>query len=74
MYVELYGDNTQSGNYPPKVYLKLRRISGSYFRDGQGNTREFRQKLGTPRTFEFNRFAITNSTKCIEEKKKGISK
>ncbi len=74
MYVELYGDNTQSGNYPAKVYLKLRHMSGSYFRDGSGNIREFRQMLGSLRTFEFNRFAITNTTKCNEEKKKGISK
>ncbi|XP_078356917.1 uncharacterized protein LOC144641766 isoform X1 [Oculina patagonica] len=72
MYVELYGDNTQSGNYPAKVYLKLRHMSGSYFRDGSGNIREFRQMLGSLRTFEFNRFAITNTTKCNEEKKKGI--
>ncbi|KAL9982801.1 hypothetical protein ACROYT_G004906 [Oculina patagonica] len=70
MYVELYGDNTQTGNYPAKVYLKLRHMSGSHFRDGNGNVREFRQKLGFFRTFEFNRFAITNTTKCNEETKK----
>ena len=74
MYVELYGDNTQSGNFPAKVYLKLLHMSSSYFRDGNGNIKEFRQKLGDPRTFEFNRFAITNTTKCNEQKKKGISK
>ena len=74
MYVELYGDNTQSGNFAANVYLKLRHMSGSYFRDGNGNIREFRQELGYFRSFEFNRFAITNTTKCNEETNKGISK
>ncbi len=74
MYVELFGDNTQSGNYPAKVYLKLRHMSASHFRDGNGNIHEFRQKLGFFRTFEFNRFAITNTTKCNEETKKDNSK
>ncbi|XP_078357256.1 uncharacterized protein LOC144642139 [Oculina patagonica] len=71
MYVELYGDNTQNGNYPSKVYLKLRHMTSSQFRDGNGDIREFRQVLGSLRKFEFNRFAITNTTKCNEEKKKG---
>ncbi len=74
MYVELYGDNTQSGNYPAQVYLKLRHMSGSIFKEENGNIREFRQQLGSLRTFDFNRFAITNTTKCKEETLKGNSK
>ena len=74
MYVELYGDNSQSGDYPPRVYLKMRHMSGSYFKNGNGKVKEYRQPLGSWRTFEFNRFAITNASKCNEEKKKGNSK
>ena len=49
MFVKLYGDNSQSGsfNYPAKVYLKLWRMSGSYFRDGNGKIKEYRQPLGS---------------------------
>lgn len=76
MYVELYGNKSQSDhlNYPAKVYLKLRHMSGSYFRDGNGNVKGYRQPLGSWRTFEFNRFSITNTAKCNKEKKKGNSK
>ena len=71
MFVELYGDNSQSGsfNYPAKVYLKLRRMSGSYFRDWNGKIKEYRQPLGSWRTFEFNRFSVTNTVKCNQDKK-----
>ncbi|XP_066026371.1 uncharacterized protein [Pocillopora verrucosa] len=71
MYVELKGDESQSGDYPSRVYLKLRHLSGSYFRDGNGNVREFRQPLGSWRTLEFDRFAITNTEGCNKEKAKG---
>ena len=73
MYIELEGDASQSGNYPSSVYLKLRHLSGSYFRDGNGNVREFRQPLGSWRTLEFDRFAITNTEGCNKEKAKGNS-
>nr|XP_058965128.1 uncharacterized protein LOC131791762 [Pocillopora verrucosa] len=71
MYVELEGDESQSGDYPSRVFLKLRHLSGSYFRDGNGNVREFRQPLGSWRTLEFDRFAITNTEGCNKEKAKG---
>ena len=74
MYVELEGEGSQSGDYPSRVFLKLRHLSGSYFRDGNGNVREFRQPLGSWRTLEFDRFAITNTEGCNREKAKGNSK
>ena len=76
MFVELYGENSQSGsfNYPDKVYLKLRRLSGSNFGDGNGKIKEYRQPLGSWRTFEFNRFSAINTVKCNQDKKEGISK
>lgn len=76
MALELYGDESQNhdNNLPAKVYLKLRHMSGSFFRDASGEAREFRQPLGSLRNFEFNRFAITDTAKCNEEKKKGNSK
>ena len=75
MYVELYGDNSQTGtDLPADVYLKLRHLSGSYFRDGTGHIKEYRQPLGSWRNFEFNRFATTNTAECNKEKMKGNSK
>ncbi|KAL9982967.1 hypothetical protein ACROYT_G005082 [Oculina patagonica] len=76
MYVELYGEEDESNsnnNMPAKVYLKLRHMSGAFFRDSSGQSKEFRVPLASLRNFVFNRFAITNSAKCNEEKKKGIS-
>ncbi len=75
MYVELYGDESENdNNLPAKVYLKLRHMGGSFFRDASGDTKEFRLPLASLRKFEFNRFAITNTSKCSAEKKKGNSK
>lgn len=76
MYVELYsdGDPSQFQDIPAKVYLRLRHLSASYFRDGYGETKEFRQKLVSERTFHFNRFEITDTEKCNERKKQGESK
>ena len=76
MYIELYGDNSQNGSYPYRadVYLKLRPMGGSYFRDGNGKIKQFQQPLGLGRTFKFNRFSITNTAKCNKETKKGNSK
>ena len=73
MFVELYGENSQSGsfNYTDKVYLKLRRLSGSNFGDGNGKIKEYRQPLGSWRTFEFNRFSVINTVKYNQDKKEG---
>lgn len=77
MYVELYGDRTHDENdFPAMVYLKLRHMGDSYFRDVNRRERikEFRQPLASWRTFEFNRFSITNDQECNKDKRKGISK
>ena len=66
MYVELEGVESQSGDYPSRVYLNLRHVA-------LGNVREFRQPLGSWRTLEFDRFAITNTEGCNKEKAKGNS-
>ena len=50
-------------------------MSASFFRDGYGKMREFRQQnMDVWRKFEFDRFAITDTAKCQAEKKKGNSK
>lgn len=66
MYIELYGNESQNeNNLPGRVYLGLRHSTGSYFRDGNGTVKEFRQPLSLQyRTFEFNRFAITDTAQC----------
>ena len=76
MYVELYGNESQKKNdLPAKVYLKVRHSTASYFRDGNGVVREFRQPLAAScEDMNFNRFAITDTAKCNAEKKKGNSK
>ena len=68
MYIELYGSGSQTeNNLPGRVYLGLKHSTGSYFRDGNGAVREFRQPLALQhRTFKFNRFAITDTAKCVE--------
>ena len=68
MYIELYGNGSQTkNNLPGRVYLGLKHSTGSYFRDGNGAVREFRQPLALQhRTFKFNRFAITDTAKCVE--------
>ncbi len=73
MYVELYGKNSQVDGYPAKVYLRLRHMPASYFRDGNGKTKEFQVLLGKMRKFQFNRFGITDADKCNEAKKNGDS-
>lgn len=73
MYVELYGDKSRTKEYPSKVNLQLRHMSGSYFRDRNGKVKEYRQPLGSWRTLEFDRFTITDEDKCREEKMKGNS-
>lgn len=69
MYVELYGDNTQSSNgMPDNVHLKLRHEGASYFRGAGGTIREFRQSLkevdASWRDFKFDRTQITDPQKC----------
>jgi hypothetical protein len=77
MYVELYGDTSQdekSLNFPAKVYLRLRHMGRSIFRDATGKAKVFHQPLSSQQEFDFNRFEITNTTLCNKEKKKGKSK
>ncbi|XP_020909805.2 uncharacterized protein LOC110247688 [Exaiptasia diaphana] len=75
MYVELYGDNTQEdNNMPAMVHLKVRHGSASYFKDGSGNIKQFRQKLSIDtswRKLVFNRFAITNTDRCNQDSREG---
>ncbi|KAL9982789.1 hypothetical protein ACROYT_G004894 [Oculina patagonica] len=73
MYVELFGDGNENDNktLPAKVSLMLRRIGNSQFRNASGDIRKFAPTLASMRTFQFNRFAITNTAKCNAEKKKG---
>ena len=77
MYVELYGNKTQdekSLKLPANVFLSFRHLSWSIFRDFSGEPKVFHQPLASQREFVFNRFAITNTEKCIKETKKGKSK
>lgn len=73
----MYGDNTQEkNNLPAEVHLRVRHESASYFKDGNNNIRNFRQKLGSTswQKFEFNRFRITDKDKCDEASSNDNSK
>ena len=77
MYVELYGDNTQEENGLPRiVHLRVRHGGSSYFKDGNGNIKQFHQKLADSswRKITFNRFSITNENNCNLEIDKGNGK
>ncbi|XP_028514524.1 uncharacterized protein LOC114574945 [Exaiptasia diaphana] len=69
-YIELYGDNTQEGDMPRKVYLDVTRESASYFRDGQKNVKKFRQSR-LSKAFSFYRIATTDEEKCDQASKEG---
>lgn len=72
MYVELDDDDVDDARIKPEfekipaiVYLRLRHLSTSNFKKGDGKIRTFRQELPeTPRIFQFNRFGTTNTAKC----------
>ena len=71
IYIELFGTVEQPKIVPAKVYLRLRHLSGSYFRAGDNTIKQYRQSVGEYRTIKFDRFTISNETKCQENKKKG---
>ncbi|XP_078344643.1 uncharacterized protein LOC144630195 isoform X2 [Oculina patagonica] len=70
LYVELGGDE-QPQSVPDTIHLQIRHLSESYFRDGNGQMREYRQPLGNNRTMNFRRYAILDEARCREEEKSG---
>ena len=73
LYVELTGTEEQPTNVPATVHLRIRHLSGSYFRAGDDEIKEFRQPLGSFRKIKFRRTAISDETRCREEERKGNS-
>ena len=63
----------QPDSVPDTVHLLARHLSASFFRDGEGNIKEYRQPLGSFRKMKFRRFAISDAKKCREEERKGNS-
>ncbi|XP_078356298.1 uncharacterized protein LOC144642898 isoform X2 [Oculina patagonica] len=71
IFVELYGDKSQrKGKYPADVFLELRHLGDSSFRDGNDKVKQYRQPV-TWRKLKFNRFSITNQDKCDRLRTKG---
>ena len=70
LYIELGGDE-QADNVPDAIQLQIRHLSESYFRDGNGNIKEYRQSLGGNRTIKFRRYAIIDEARCREEEING---
>lgn len=73
IYIELFSPDNQTHpvNVPDKVHLQVRHLSGSFFRDGNDEIKQYRQPLGAYRRIRFDRFAISDETKCRESKEKG---
>jgi len=67
IYIELFGAE-QAANVPRKMYIQLRHLGGSYFRSADSETpvKSYRQPLGGFRTVRFDRFTISDETKCRE--------
>ena len=61
----------QSDKVPSTVYLQVRHLSGSYFRAGDNTIKYYRQPLGAYRKIKFDRFTISDESKCLERKRKG---
>ena len=70
IYIELFGPVNQPDNVPGKIHLKVRHLSGSFFRAGDNSIKKFVQTL-EPRSIKFDRHTITDSEKCKERKQKG---
>ena len=68
MYIELSGPVNQPDNVPDKIHLKVRHLSGSFFRAGDNSIKKYVQSL-EPRSIKFDRHTITNSEKCKERKR-----
>lgn len=74
LHIELTGEEPQSSTIPRIIQGKLRHLSASYFRAGDGRTKLYHQDLGSYRQVPFNRFAITDVQACRETEESGTSK
>ena len=70
IYIELFGA-AQPDKVPATVHLQVRHLSGSYFRAGNNTIKQYRQPVGAYKNIKFDRFTITNDTKCQDLKKEG---
>ena len=70
IYIELYGTNEQKKKVPAKVYLQVRHLSASYFRDGSNKIRQYHQPVSAFRKISFDRFKISDEEECRKSKSK----
>ncbi|XP_078344331.1 uncharacterized protein LOC144629949 isoform X1 [Oculina patagonica] len=71
IYIELYGSLSQPANVPDKIHLKVRHLSGSFFRAGDNTTKQYRVPVGAYKNIKFDRFTLTNKETCKNRKKAG---
>ncbi|CAH3148650.1 unnamed protein product [Porites lobata] len=75
IYTELLGKEDQPDTVPQKIYLKLRHLSGSFFRvpvekSDENPIKQYYQPVASYRTIKFNRFTLSNVEECKKRKGK----
>ncbi|XP_073238029.1 uncharacterized protein [Porites lutea] len=75
IYIELLGKEDQPDTVPHKIYLKLRHLSGSFFRlpvekPDENPIKQYYQPVASYRTIKFNRFTLSNVEECKKRKGK----
>ena len=68
MYIELFGPEKQTESVWDEVRLRVRHLSRAYFRAGNGQIKQYQQPITNFRDLKFDRFVISNETKCREYK------
>ena len=67
MYIELDGPR-QPRLVWLKIRLRVRHLSGAYFRSGDGRIKQYRKPLTDFMNMKFDRFEISNKTECYLRK------
>lgn len=68
MYIELFGPEKQTESVWDEVRLRVRHLSRAYFRADNGQIKQYQQPITNYRALKFDRFVISNETKCREYK------
>lgn len=68
MYIELFGPEKQTESVWDEVRLRVRHLSRAYFRAGNGQIKQYQPPITDYRDLKFDRFVISNETKCREYK------
>lgn len=68
MYIELFGPEKQPESVWDEVRLRVRHLSRAYFLAGDSQIKQYQQPITNFRDLKFDRFQVSNGTKCREYK------